>query len=261
MKYNTINLRKKADEIKEKTIEMILNAKSGHLASSLSVIDILISIYYGVKKDKDIVILSKGHAAPALYSILIDMKKINEKEFNLLRNINGILEGHPSLDISGVDAPSGSLGTGFAFGVGRAMGKKIKNEKGFVYVIVGDGELQEGICWELLAISFHRRLDNLILIVDRNGLQLSGTTEKILYLEPLEEKLKSFGFYVENVDGHNIKEIVSSLERCKSIEGFPKIIIADTIKGKGVLGMEWKVKGHSMKIKEIEEIIKKEWEE
>ena len=231
------------------------------MASSLSVVDILVVLYYDIKTEDDIVILSKGHAAPALYAILIDKGIIENNQAKLLRDIRGILEGHPDLKIPGVESPSGSLGVGLSVAVGRAMGRKFCNKPGYVYCITGDGELQEGICWELFAIAFHHRLDNLIVIVDRNGLQLSGVTENILSLEPLERKLRYFGWYVEKIDGHNIEELIESLERCKAIEGFPKIIIADTTKGKGIREMEWNVRGHSMKIEELEAIIREEWEE
>lgn len=254
-------LESKTEEIRRKVIELILNAKSGHLASSLSVLDILVTLYYNMKTENDIVILSKGHAAPALYAILIDKGIIDNNQAELLRDIKGILEGHPDLKIPGVEAPSGSLGVGFSVAVGRAIGRKFYNKPGYVYCIIGDGELQEGITWELFAIAFHHRLDNLIVIVDRNGLQLSGATENILSLEPLEKKLEDFGWYVEKVDGHNIKELIESLKRCKAIEGFPKIIIADTTKGKGIHKMEWNTRGHSMRIDELEAIIREEWEE
>lgn len=255
--FRVKKLENKAEEVRRGIVEMISNAKSGHLASSLSVVEILVTLYYDIKTENDTVILSKGYAAPALYTILIDKKIVNGNQAKLLRDIRGILEGHPGLGIPGVDAPSGSLGVGFSVAVGRALGRKLHSRPGYVYCITGDGELQEGICWELLAIAFHHRLDNLIVVVDRNGLQLSGVTENILSLEPLERKLESLNWYVEKVDGHNIRELLESFERCRAIEGFPKIIIADTMKGKGIREMEWNVRGHSMKTEEIEAIIRR----
>ncbi len=254
-------LEKKAEEIRRKSIEMIVNAKSGHVASTLSCVDILVALYYSVATEEDIIILSKGHAAPALYTILIDKGIISKEQFKYLRHIHGILEGHPCVDIPGVEASTGSLGVGFSVAVGRAFARKIRGKPGIVYCIIGDGEMQEGICWELFGIAFHHRLDNLIVIVDRNGLQLSGATENILCLEPIERKLKSFNWVVRRIDGHNIRKIVGTIDKIKDIEGFPKIIIADTVKGKGVEEMEWNVAGHSMKAEEVEKFIKGLWEE
>ena len=230
---------------------MILEAGSGHIGGSFSIAEILTALYYdkmnfgsGVDdKERDRFILSKGHANPILYTVLIDKGFVDEKEKHTLRRLNSPLQGHPdSRKCPALDCSTGSLGQGLSVAVGMALGLKKENRKGHVYVVVGDGELQEGICWEALMFASSQKLDNLTVIIDRNGLQLSARTEDTNALESLEDKMKSFNLSVFSIDGHDYKEIFDALD--KETSDKPKCIIARTIKGKGVSFMEDNVKWH-----------------
>ena len=241
-------LEKIANNVRIGIIEAVYAAKSGHPGGSLSIADILTVLYFNQMnidetkpqdKTRDRLVLSKGHCAPALYSTLAERGFFEKGLLKTLRNINGNLQGHPDMNkIPGVDMTTGSLGQGLSVANGMAMASKLGGEGIRVYCICGDGEIQEGQIWEAAMSASHYKLDNLCLIVDNNNLQIDGNVDKVMNIYPLDEKFKSFGFEVINVDGHNITELINSFEQAKKIKGKPTVIIANTIKGKGVSFME-----------------------
>ena len=263
-------------DIKKDIIKMIYIAQSGHPGGSLSCINILYILYNKIMRistsdpqwiERDILILSKGHAAPALYAVLSNIGFISREELFTLRKFGSNLQGHPVRNKTlGIEISTGSLGMGLSIGVGCALaGKLDKNDK-FIYVILGDGELNEGVIWEAAMSANHFKLDNLIVIVDRNGIQSDGSTEEIMSLEPLAEKWKSFGWEVIEIDGASIGEMIHSLNIAKSIIKKPKVIISYFIKGADVSFMEHTRKYHGRPpnkqeyetaIKEIEALKKK----
>lgn len=190
-------------------------------------------------KTRDRLVLSKGHCAPALYSVLAERGFFDKAELKKLRKINEMLQGHPDMNkIPGVDMTTGSLGQGLSVANGMALASKMNSEGVRVYCICGDGEIQEGQIWEAAMTASHYKLDNLCVIVDNNNLQIDGKVSDVMNIYPIDEKFKSFGFEVMNVDGHNMEEIISALEKAKNIKGKPTVIIANTVKGKGVSFME-----------------------
>jgi transketolase len=236
-----------ANKIRHLIIKMIYKAKSGHPGGSLSIADIITALYFNELRidpenpkweDRDRFVLSKGHAAPAYYAALALRGFFPEEELFTLRDINSRLQGHPSMITPGVDMSTGSLGQGLGVAVGMALAAKLDKRAYNIYAIVGDGEANEGSIWESSLYAAHRKLDNLIVFLDRNRIQLDGPTEEILSLGNLEEKWKSFGWDVLTIDGHDIKEILNAVNIMKNIKDKPKIIIANTIKGKGVSYME-----------------------
>ena len=241
-------LEKIANNVRIGIIEAVHAAKSGHPGGSLSIADILTVLYFNQMnidetkpqdKSRDRLVLSKGHCAPALYSVLAERGFFEKGLLKTLRNINGNLQGHPDMNkIPGVDMTTGSLGQGLSVANGMAMASKLGKEGIRVYCICGDGELQEGQIWEAAMSASHYKLDNLCVIVDNNNLQIDGNVNKVMNIYPLDEKFKSFGFEVINIDGHNIPEIIKSFEQAKKVKGKPTAIIANTIKGKGVSYME-----------------------
>lgn len=243
-----------AKEIRKEIIEQVYRAKSGHPGGSLSVADILTVLYFKElrvdptkpkSEDRDRVILSKGHCAPALYSCLANKGFFELKELEDFRTINGILQGHPDMKkIPGVDMTTGSLGQGLSAANGMAIAGKLDNKDYRVYCILGDGEIEEGQIWEAAMASSKYKLDNLCVIIDNNDLQIDGTIEEVMNSYPIDEKFKSFGFQVINIDGHDIDEIIKAFDVAKNIKGKPTCIIAKTIKGKGVSFMENKVEWH-----------------
>ena len=241
-------LEKIANDVRCGIIESVYAAKSGHPGGSLSIADILTVLYFNQMnidetkpqdKSRDRLVLSKGHCAPALYSTLAERGFFEKGLLKTLRNINGNLQGHPDMNkIPGVDMTTGSLGQGLSVANGMAMASKLGGEGIRVYCICGDGELQEGQIWEAAMSSSHYKLDNLCVIVDNNNLQIDGNVNKVMNIYPLDEKFKSFGFEVIHVDGHNIAELISAFGQAKKVKGRPTVIIANTIKGKGVSFME-----------------------
>ncbi len=247
-------LKKKANDIRIGIIEGVYGAKSGHPGGSLSCADILAVLYFNQmnidpakSKDesRDRFVLSKGHAAPALYSALANRGYFDANELSKLRHIDSNLSGHPDMNkVPGVDASTGSLGQGLSIANGMALSSKL-NSKGIrVYCLLGDGEIQEGQIWEAAMTASHYKLDNLCVIVDNNNLQIDGTIEDIMSPYPIDEKFKSFGFNVINIDGHDIVQIVKAFDTAKTVKGKPTVIIAKTVKGKGVSFMENKVGWH-----------------
>ena len=249
MKIKDINeLQTYANKIRQGVIEAVYSAKSGHPGGSLSIAEILAVLYFNQMnideknpkaKGRDRLVLSKGHTAPALYSTLALRGFFDINELKTLRNINSKLQGHPDMkNIPGVDASTGSLGQGLSIANGMALASKMDSEGVRVYCICGDGEIEEGQIWEAAMTSSHYKLDNLCLIVDNNNLQIDGSVSDVMNIYPIDEKFKSFGFEVINVDGHNIPELISAFEQAKKVKGKPTVIIANTIKGKGVSFME-----------------------
>lgn len=246
-------LERSAERVRDRIIKMTAFSGSGHPGGSLSCADILTALYcskLNIDKNnprwenRDRIILSKGHAAPALYAALAEAGIIPEEELSELRKMGSRLQGHPSRKFMPfVDVSTGSLGQGISVAEGIAYAGRLDNRNYKTYVIMGDGELQEGQVWESLIRISHYKLNNLVVIVDRNGLQTEGMTEKIMAIEPLSEKFRSFGFFAIEIDGHSMREIISALEKAGNSEN-PAVIIANTTKGSGVAFMEGNVKYH-----------------
>ena len=237
-----------AINIRKNIIKMITEAKSGHPGGSLSAVEILTYLYFEEmninkeninSKERDYFVLSKGHAAPVLYSTLSEKGFIPKKELITLRKLGSKLQGHPdSKKIKEIDISTGSLGQGISNAVGLALGAKMDNANSRIYTLLGGGEMQEGLVWESIMSAAHYKLDNLVAFVDYNKLQIDGENEKVLGIKPLDKKFESFGWNVSVIDGHNFEEIKSSLENARNTKGKPTAIIANTIKGKGVSFME-----------------------
>ena len=243
-----------AREIKRGIIEGVYNAQSGHPGGSLSSADILTVLYFNQmninpKKPKDEArdrfVLSKGHAAPALYSTLANRGYFSKDELKTLRHLGSKLQGHPDMNkVPGVDMSTGSLGQGLSVANGMAMASKLKSNGIRVYCLLGDGEIQEGQVWEAAMTSAKHKLDNLCVIVDNNNLQIDGEIDKVMSPYPIDEKFRSFGFQIINIDGHDIDEIIKAFEVAKNVKGKPTCIIAKAIKGKGISYMENQVGWH-----------------
>jgi transketolase len=247
---NVSQLEETARTIRRQIIHMVYQAGSGHPGGSLSCIDILTVLYFAAMRHKpddpkwperDRFILSKGHAAPALYATLAEAGYFSREELSSLRKFGSILQGHPDSQTPGIEVSSGSLGQGLSVGCGIAVADKSSPDPyGYrVYVLLGDGECDEGQVWEAAMFASHYRLDNLVAIIDRNGLQIDGPTEKIMCLEPIAGKWRAFGWNVIDVDGNEIEEVLQAFDSAKHARGRPTAIIAHTFKGKGISFMEW----------------------
>jgi transketolase len=251
-----------AVKIRKHIIEMLYRAKSGHPGGSLSAVDALVALYFvhmrhNPKKpldpNRDRFILSKGHAAPALYAVLAESGYFPVEELKKLRMINCMLQGHPVCSyIPGVEASTGSLGHGLSFANGVAIAGKLDKKDYNVYVMLGDGETGEGQVWEAAAVAAHYKLDNLIGMIDRNFLQIDGYTEDVLKLESVKDRWSSFGWNTIEIDGHNIEKILDALKEANAHERQPTMIIMNTTKGKGVSFMENNVDFHGVPPNEIE---------
>ena len=245
---NYAELAEKARRIRINALKAIHAAKSGHPGGSLSSADILATLYFGELNidpknpkmaDRDKFVLSKGHAVPALYAALGERGFYEVNEMMTLRQVGSKFQGHPNMNkVPGIEMSTGSLGQGFSAAVGMAIAGKIDKNPGRVYVLTGDGELQEGIVWEAAMQAAHRKLDNLVAIVDLNGLQIDGKVSDVKCVCPVDEKFRSFGWNVINVDGHNFEELTTTFDEAKKCGGVPTAIIAHTHKGKGVSFME-----------------------
>jgi len=243
-----------AKKARRNIIEQVYSAKSGHPGSSLSCVDILTVLYFNEMninsnepkmEDRDRLILSKGHASPALYSILAQRGYFPEEELAQFRKLGSRLQGHADLKkLPGIDMSSGSLGQGLSIACGMCLSSKLKKINNRIYCIVGDGEIQEGQIWEACMTASHYKLDNLCLIVDNNNLQIDGKIEDVMGPYPIVDKLESFGFKVLKVDGHNIEKLLKVFEEAKTIKKQPVAIVAKTIKGKGITFMEDKAQWH-----------------
>ena len=242
------NLESKALEIRKNIIEMIYKAQSGHPGGALSCADILTALYFSEmnvdiekprSENRDRLVLSKGHASAALYGTLAEKGFISKDELSGFRKINSILQGHPEMNkIPGVDMSTGSLGQGLSVANGMALAGKLDNKDYRVYCIMGDGEIEEGQIWEAAMTASHYKLDNLCAIVDNNNLQIDGPITEVMNPTPIDEKFKSFGFNVININGNDMGEILSAFEKARNAKGRPTAIIAKTVKGKGVSFME-----------------------
>lgn len=245
---NYAELAEKARKIRINALKAIHAAKSGHPGGSLSSADILATLYFGELNidpknpkmaDRDKFVLSKGHAVPALYAALGERGFYEVNEMMTLRQVGSKFQGHPNMNkVPGIEMSTGSLGQGFSAAVGMAIAGKIDKNPGRVYALTGDGELQEGIVWEAAMQAAHRKLDNLVAIVDLNGLQIDGKVSDVKCVCPVDEKFRSFGWNVISVDGHNFEELTTAFSEAKSSKGVPTAIIAHTRKGKGVSFME-----------------------
>ena len=248
------NLQEKAFNIRKNIIEMIYGAQSGHPGGALSCADILTVLYFSEMKvdsdnpkdeNRDRLVLSKGHASAALYATLAEKGFFAKEELKGFRNINSILQGHPDMKkIPGVDMSTGSLGQGLSIANGMALAGKLDKKDYRVYCIMGDGEIEEGQVWEAAMTAGHHKLDNLCVIVDNNGLQIDGKVIDVMNSKPIDEKFKSFGFNVVNIDGNDIDEILEAFEKARKAKERPTAIIAKTTKGKGVSFMENQVGWH-----------------
>ena len=245
---NYAELAEKARRIRINALKAIHAAKSGHPGGSLSSADILATLYFGELNidpknpkmvDRDKFVLSKGHAVPALYAALGERGFYEVSEMMTLRQVGSKFQGHPNMrKVPGIEMSTGSLGQGFSAAVGMAVEGIFDKTPGRVYVLTGDGELQEGIVWEAAMQASHRKLDNLVAIVDLNGLQIDGKVSDVKCVCPVDEKFRSFGWNVISVDGHNFEELTTAFKEAKSSKGVPTAIIAHTHKGKGVSFME-----------------------
>ena len=255
---NVTELKAKANNIRKGIIEEVHAAKSGHPGGSLSAADILTYLYFEEMKnidpanpgnpDRDRFVLSKGHAAPVLYATLAEKGFFPKEELLTLRKIGSRLQGHPDMHlVPGVDMSTGSLGQGISTAVGMAMAAKLDKKDYRVYTLLGDGEIQEGQVWEACMFAGYHKLDNLVVIVDNNGLQIDGDVRKVCSPYPLDEKFMSFNFNVVHADAHDFESLEEAFRAAKEMKGMPTAIIAKSVKGKGVSFMEneagWHGKG------------------
>ncbi len=249
-----LKLQKMANEVRKDILTEVFHAKSGHPGGSLSVADILTCLYFEemnvdpenpAKADRDRLVLSKGHATPALYAVLAEKGYFPKEELTTLRALGSRLQGHPNMnDTPGVDMTSGSLGQGISAAVGMALSAKLTGDSYRVYAVLGDGELEEGQVWEAMMLAGNKGLDNLVVVVDSNGIQLDGTVEEINSPQPIDEKMKAFHLHPIVVDGHDFDELHRAFEEARTVKGCPTAVIARTVKGKGVSFMENQVSWH-----------------
>jgi transketolase len=254
-----------ANKIRRDIITMIGTAGSGHPGGSLSAVEILTALYFRILRhnpadplweDRDRFILSKGHAAPVLYATLCRASYLPEAELCTLRKIDSRLQGHPECILTpGVEMSAGALGQGLSFGIGVALAGRLNSQDYYTYVLMGDGECDEGQIWEAAMAAAQFKLDKLIGIVDNNGLQIDGWNKDVMNLEPLVDKWRSFNWNVIVADGNDITQMVAALEKAKTSQGKPSVIIARTVKGKGVSFMENKADYHG-KAPNADEMIK-----
>lgn len=248
MPVNEQMLKEQAKEIRKDIVTMIGQAKSGHPGGSLSAAEIVTYLYFEEMnvdpanpgwEDRDRFVLSKGHAAPVLYAALARRGFFPVEELSTLRKIGSHLQGHPDMrKVPGVDLSTGSLGTGFSAATGIAMACKLDKKENYVYTLLGDGELQEGQVWEAAMSAAHYKLDNLIAFVDNNGLQIDGNIDDVLSPNPIDAKFAAFGWHVLTIDGHDFQQIAAAVAAAKAEKGRPTMIVAKTVKGKGVSYME-----------------------
>ncbi len=251
---NKLELQKTANEIRKGVVTAVHSAKSGHPGGSLSASDIFTYLYFEElnidpkdpkKEDRDRFVLSKGHVAPGLYSTLANRGYFPVEDLKTLRHVGSYLQGHPDMKhIPGVDMSSGSLGQGVSVAVGMALSAKMDNKKYRVYTLAGDGEIQEGQIWEAAMFAGHRKLDNLVVIVDNNGLQIDGNVDDVCSPYPIDKKFEAFNFHVINVDAHDFDDLERAFKEAKETKGQPTAIIAKSVKGRGVSFMENQASWH-----------------
>lgn len=240
------NLEQKAKQIRADILKMLYTCQSGHPGGSLSCVEMLMALYYKVAnidpsnpkmENRDRIVLSKGHACPALYAILADKGYFPREDLWTLRQLNSHLQGHPDMmKTPGVDANTGSLGQGVSIAMGMAIAAKYKKADYKVYAIIGDGEVQEGLVWESAMAAAHYKLDNFVVMLDHNGLQIDGSNDQVMSIGNIMAKFQAFGFECIQVDGHDLDAIVKALQA--PVSGKPKFICCETVKGKGVSFME-----------------------
>ena len=245
---NELELKRKANDVRIGIVTAVHSAKAGHPGGSLSAADIMTYLYFEEmnidpadpkKEDRDRFVLSKGHVAPALYSALANRGFFPVEELKTLRKLGSRLQGHPCMqETPGVDMSSGSLGQGLSAACGMALSAKLLKKDYRVYALLGDGEIQEGQIWEASMFAGHRKLDNLCIIVDNNGLQIDGKIEDVCSPYPIADKFKAFNFNVIEIDGHDFNQIADAFAKARQTKGMPTAIIAKTVKGKGVSFME-----------------------
>jgi len=245
-----------ARQVRIDVLTMLNRAGSGHTGGSLSAVEILTVLYFSKMRhhpknpkweDRDRFVLSKGHAAPTLYAVLARCGYFDLEELKSLRRIGSILQGHPDMNTTpGVEMSTGSLGQGLSVANGIAMGVRLDKKNARVYVLMGDGEIEEGQIWEAAMSAAHYKIDNLCALLDYNGLQIDGPVREVMNINPLADKWKSFGWHVFEGDGHDMECILDALHKAEKIKGRPSIIICNTIKGKGVSFFEGKVEYHGV---------------
>lgn len=245
---NYKELENKANIMRQDIVKMLYKSQSGHPGGSLSACDIVATLYFKEMdidpknpKDpnRDRFVLSKGHGAPVLYAALAERGYFDKSELDSLRKVDAMLQGHPDMKgTPGVDMSTGSLGQGISAAGGMALAGKIDKKDYRVFALLGDGEVQEGIVWEAAMFAAHYKLDNLTVFLDHNGLQIDGKNKDIMDIEPIDEKFAAFGWNVLKIDGHNIDEIVDAIDKARKTKDMPTMIIAKTVKGKGVSFME-----------------------
>ena len=260
-KVDVKTLKKKAVQIRKDILIMLHEAGSGHTGGSLSIVDILVALYYyRLKhnskdpswKERDRVILSKGHGCPALYAVLADSGYFPKEELKTLRKLGSRLQGHPQLGLPGIEISSGSLGQGLSIANGMAFANRMDGIQAKIYCILGDGETNEGQIWEAAMTANHYKLDPVCAIVDYNKLQIDGFCCDVKNLEPFAEKWRSFGWHAKEIDGHDIKALMEALDAMDKIKDKPQVIIAHTVKGKGVSFIENKAEWHGIAPKKAE---------
>ncbi len=249
-----LELQKTANEVRKGIVTAVHSAKAGHPGGSLSAADMFTYLYFEEmnidpadprKEDRDRFVLSKGHTAPGLYSALANRGYFPVEDLKTLRHLGSYLQGHPCMqETPGVDMSSGSLGQGISAAVGMAVAGKMDQKDYRVYTLLGDGEIQEGQVWEAAMFAGANKLDNLVVIVDNNGLQIDGKVEDVCSVYPIDKKFEAFNFQAINVDGHNFDEIRAAMQKAKDTKGMPTAIIMKTVKGKGVSFMEDKAGWH-----------------
>ena len=243
-----LELQKRANDVRKGIVTAVHGAKAGHPGGSLSAADIFTFLYFEEMnidpknpdmEERDRFVLSKGHTAPGLYSALAYRGYFPVEDLKTLRHLGSYLQGHPCMqETPGVDMSSGSLGQGISAAVGMALAGKLDNKDYRVYTLLGDGEIQEGQVWEAAMFAGARKLDNLVVIVDNNGLQIDGKVEDVCSVYPIDKKFEAFNFQAINVDGHNFDEIRAAMQKARETKGMPTAIIMHTVKGKGVSFME-----------------------
>ena len=251
---NNLELKKRANDVRKGIVTAVHSAKAGHPGGSLSAADMYTFLYFEEmnidpadpkKADRDRFVLSKGHTAPGLYSTLANRGYFPVEDLKTLRKLGSYLQGHPCMQhIPGVDMSSGSLGQGISTAVGMALGAKLDNKDFRVYTLLGDGEIQEGQVWEAAMFAGHRQLDNLVVIVDNNGLQIDGAIDEVCSPYPIDKKFEAFNFHVINIDAHDFDAIRAALNEAKETKGMPTCIVMHSTKGKGVSFMEGKAGWH-----------------
>ena len=257
-----LELKKKATDIRLGAIEAVYNGKSGHPGGALSAADIIACLYFSELRinpkkpndpKRDRFVLSKGHSCPALYAAMALRGYFDIKELKNFRHLGSLTQGHPDMKtMKGIDMSAGSLGQGFSCACGMALAAKINGEDYRTYAMIGDGESQEGQVWEATMFAAHYKLDNLCLIVDNNGLQIDGRVKDVMNVMPYPSKFRAFGWNVISIDGHNIEEILNAFEEAKTVKGKPTVIVAKTVKGKGVSFMENQASWHGKAPNEVQ---------